>query len=418
MAAKMKSVLEKCKQRLLKSGLVVENSLILAARDYKICWNNQSDSPQKKQILQKIMEKMDYKYLIYARLELPWLDIIRFYANKQKLIIPDDSETRTFFHAIPILSSLNFSEAAEVLVLYPVAVLPDGSIIAGGRYAFLEPYVLLSSVCFALFVKFMADYLMDNEQGKLNSLQLDCFKKTVAQLNLPYAPDFDFEKPQDFQPELNDFSLFPEVAQKLSSFQGELSELMEMTGKLTVDLGLVDSFFGNISVKKKQQIRISRSGVPLDELAGNLVAIDGLSTLGIIASSEFSAHDSIYKKCSTRSVLHGHPLFSVILSLACFDFDCPARGKCHLECFRPRFAAKVRVVPGEVGTGRYGLVNTIPPALENRTAAIVYGHGVFVRGENLPECLLGLLQIERRALAEYFRKLFPFESENSKSSEE
>ncbi|MGM0597607.1 MAG: class II aldolase/adducin family protein [Myxococcota bacterium] len=398
----MKSVLQKCKQRLLKSGLVQEDSLILASRNYKIWWNTHAGSPQKQQILKKIMKKLGYNYLIYARPNQPWLDIIKFYAKKQKLIIPDDSETRILLQAIPVLTSLNFSEAKEVLAVYPATVLPDGSIIAGGRYAFLESYVLLSSVCFALFVKFMADYLLAYQQGVVNSFQSKLFRQIVANLSLSYAPDLNIENPLDFQPELEDFSLFPEVAQQLSSFQGDLPESIDLTGKLTVELGLVDSFFGNISVKKDKQILISRSGVPLDELSGNLVAIDGFSTLGIIASSEFSAHDSIYKNCSAQAVLHGHPLFSVILSLACFYFDCPGRGRCHLECSRERFAGGVRVVAGEIGTGKYGLVNTVPPALKKYAGVVVYGHGVFVRGGSLSECLFRLLQIERRALAKYF----------------
>ena len=64
------------------------------------------------------------------------------------------------------------------------------------------------------------------------------------------------------------------------------------------------------------------------------------------------------------------------------------------------------IVPGEVGTGRFGLCNTVPDAMRDSDAVIVYGHGVFTIGKgdfNAP--LARLIEIENACRAEYFRQL-------------
>ncbi|MFN2359017.1 MAG: rRNA adenine dimethylase, partial [Desulfotignum sp.] len=50
------------------------------------------------------------------------------------------------------------------------------------------------------------------------------------------------------------------------------------------------------------------------------------------------------------------------------------------HCPIPRHIDSVPIVPGEVGSGPYGLCNTLPAAFDTSDSVIVYGHGLFVTG--------------------------------------
>jgi ribulose-5-phosphate 4-epimerase/fuculose-1-phosphate aldolase len=174
-----------------------------------------------------------------------------------------------------------------------------------------------------------------------------------------------------------------------------------------VEARLVDSFFGNISYRLGQTVFISQTASSLDELGGCIDAcpLDGSSCVGLTASSEYSAHADILTRTENRSILHGHPKFSVILSMLCDDPDCPGRGRCHLECPKARSVKDIPIIPGEVGTGRFGLSRTLPPAIKGRRGAIVYGHGLFTVGRvDFRDAFANLIDIERTCLEEYLAR--------------
>lgn len=155
---------------------------------------------------------------------------------------------------------------------------------------------------------------------------------------------------------------------------------MDEAGKITVKSKLVDSYFGNISYLIDDIIYISQTGSSLDELDGYIdpCPIDNSSCAGITASIELSAHKQIYLDTENRAILHGHPKFSVILSMDCDQRDiCKYKDQCHIKCPYKRFVNDIPIVPGEVGTGPYGLYKTMPPAIKGKRGVIVYGHGVF-----------------------------------------
>jgi ribulose-5-phosphate 4-epimerase/fuculose-1-phosphate aldolase len=175
-------------------------------------------------------------------------------------------------------------------------------------------------------------------------------------------------------------------------------------GKITVDFRMVDSFFGNISYRSNDAIFISQTGSSLDELSGCIdrCPLDGSSCAGVTASSEFSAHRRVYELKNCRAILHGHPKYSVIMSMICDKQDCVKRGLCYRECEEPRFVGGIPVVPGEVGTGRFGLCNTMPQALAGNKGAIVYGHGLFTTGErDFREAFSGMIEIETQCMKQY-----------------
>ena len=185
--------------------------------------------------------------------------------------------------------------------------------------------------------------------------------------------------------------------------------LAEITavGRYTVERGLVDSFFGNISVCAGNTIYISQTAASLDELAGCIdpVAMDNSSTAGITASSELLAHRRIYETSDARVILHGHPRFSVVMSMLCEEADCQV-SDCWKDCPRVRFLGDTPVVAGEIGAG--GLAERVPPVIAGPGKALVYGHGLFTIGRrDFGEAFRALVEVENWCRDEYFRRLQP-----------
>ena len=89
-------------------------------------------------------------------------------------------------------------------------------------------------------------------------------------------------------------------------------------GRKLVDHGLVESNFGNNSVRAGDRMLITRSGSALDEIGENNVVevdIQDTSSLDIIASSETVVHREIYRQTSALAIIHAHCKYSVVESL-------------------------------------------------------------------------------------------------------
>jgi ribulose-5-phosphate 4-epimerase/fuculose-1-phosphate aldolase len=172
-----------------------------------------------------------------------------------------------------------------------------------------------------------------------------------------------------------------------------------------VEKGLVDSFFGNISYFDGKTIYISQTASSLDELEGHIdpVPLDYSSTAGLSASSELPAHKAVYLATNYHAVLHGHPRFSVILSMHCTEQGCTIED-CGRRCPRKRSICGVLIVAGESGAG--GLARTVPGAIKETGACIVYGHGVFSAGEkDFEDAFRRMVDVENRCREEYFKLL-------------
>ena len=157
-----------------------------------------------------------------------------------------------------------------------------------------------------------------------------------------------------------------------------LAEIAEV-GRRTVERGLVDSFFGNISCRIGGVIYISQTAASLDELAGCIdpVPADNSTTAGITASSELAAHRAIYDATGARTILHAHPRFAVAMSMLCEENGCSVTD-CWRDCDRVQMMGDTPVVAGEIGAG--GLAKRVPPVIGGPGKAVVYGHGVFAVG--------------------------------------
>ncbi len=386
----MERLIRKYVDKLVRAGLAEGGAPLLGARDAELFWNREDKA---RPLLEEVFAGLHISALLFAPPAEPYRTVVDYLARTapRGVIEPQDTETRTFLHDLPVVTAFDSREIIRALKSRKCAVIPGRGIVASGTVSPEQAFVTFSSACFACFVKFFADYLRDIRNGSASPEQQWAFQQAAGRL----AP-----------PARLDFPLLP------GPFRDEAAVLtaMEEAGKATVECRLVDSYFGNLSCLFNEILYISQTGSSLDELRGCIdpVPLDGSSCVGITASSELSAHRAIVARGTHRTILHGHPKFSVILSLACEERNCELRGQCHLRCPRPRQAAGVPIVPGEVGTGPHGLCHTVPPALAGHRGVIVYGHGVFTVGKiDFTDAFAALLEIENACREAYFSNLEP-----------
>lgn len=386
----MKKLVEKYAAKLVEQGLSPAGEPLVGGLDAGLDWNREDSRCD---TLAPVFSRLGINSLALARPEEPYRTIIDFLCSRHpQAICPRDCETRTFLHSIPVLNDFSTESVSKALGSAKAVIIPGHGIAATGTVTPEQCFVYISSVCFACFVLFFSEYLEATESGTVDPEFSAAFKHAVRLL-----------PPEQSDP--------PHLAQGPFNDRETMYAAMDEAGSNVVHLGLVDSFFGNISCLEKNDVgdvvHISQTGSSLDELAGCIdpCPLDESSCAGLTASSELSAHMDIYaRRNDVRCILHGHPKFTVTMSMHCTKKDCAMKQECHLCCPKKRYVAEVPVVPGEVGTGPTGLCHTLPPALETADAAIVHGHGLFAVSKlDFNSAFKLLLETENASRREYFR---------------
>lgn len=383
----MEELIGKYTQKLIAAGYAEAGAPLMGAVDADLLWNR--DDPAQP-VLEEVFSGLSIQSLLFCRPAEPYRTVIDFLAREADgTIFPEDTETRTFFHDLPVAAGFAAPEIIAALKERKCVIIPGRGVVTFGTVSPEQAFITFCSVCFAAFVKFFADFLTEIRRGKADPVRDATFRRAVALLDPPGAAAPPLRKGP------------------FCSAEAVLAA-MEEAGRQTVACRLVDSYFGNISLLAGKVLYISQTGSSLDELQGciDAVPLDGSSCTGITASSEFSAHRQIVLYTGRQTVLHGHPRFSVILSLDCDRRECPERGFCHLRCPEKRFAGEIPIVPGEIGTGPNGLCRTVPPALQEQPGVIVHGHGVFTAGgEDFNGAFGTLFAIENASRKEYFGRI-------------
>lgn len=340
-------------------------------------------------MLAEVSRRLQLNTLLFARPAEPFQTIINYLAQTEKEVIrPDDSESRTFLRDIPVSGDFSADAAAKMLSDAKCLIIPAQGIAATGKSGPKEAYIHFSAVCFACFVKFFSDFLTDTRLKRTTQEQKNAFSRAVK--NLPPPPGFDE-------------GLVPGPFASREKICAAMSE----AGEKMVSMGMVDACFGNISWLFRDRLYISKSGSFLDALEGEIAEcpIEDPACSGQHPSSEFPAHREIVGKNGIRGVLHGHPLFSVIMSMDC-RIDCDHRGECHRMCPRERYLTDIPIVSGEVGGGAFGLSATVPRAIRRGRGVIVYGHGVFTAAEkDFSAALARMAEIEKTCRRHYFDRV-------------
>jgi ribulose-5-phosphate 4-epimerase/fuculose-1-phosphate aldolase len=383
----MKTLCEKYARKLVKQGLTAPGDPIVGGLDAELVWNRQD---QRIEELAKIFDELSINSLIFSKPAEPFATIIDFLASRYpNTIRPEDTETRTFLHDIPVCREFSAQAIVANLKKRKAVIIPGNGIISYGTVTPEQGFVFYSSTIFACFVLFFSEYMKEAKTGTIDTEFQAAFDKVVSHLPAPRTD-------------------LPPLATGPHNGEEIILSAMAEAGRAVVEYGLVDSFFGNISYRLKEKIYISQTGSSLEELEGCIdpCPMDGSSTAGLTASSELTAHEDVYRRTPVDCILHGHPKFTVIMSMDCDRTDCENRGKCHVACTECRSIEGVPIVPGEVGTGPTGLCNTLPPAVASCGTAIVHGHGLFASGvTDFNEPFKRLLETENLCRKLYFERL-------------
>jgi ribulose-5-phosphate 4-epimerase/fuculose-1-phosphate aldolase len=373
--------------KLVNSGLVDPDAPLMGRLDAHLEWNRTHGKISE---LEMIFKRLNINALIFSQPAEPYRSIIDYLAQTSNgTITPNDCETRTFLHDLPVAFELSADTVVPLLKARKCAIVPGHGIITYGTVGLEQAYVTFSSVCFACFVKFFVDFLFLAEKRQVDKklgLVFDWVTKTL-------------DTPVSFSGSLMK-GPFPSTQ--------VIYEAIQEAGRFVVEHRLVDSYFGNISFRHGQTLFISQTGSSLDRLKDAIdpCPLDGSSCVPITASSELPTHLKIVEQTGSKAILHGHPKFSVILSMDCDVENCMCRGKCHVKCPHERFVCGIPIVSGEVGSGPNALCNTVPHAIRDHPGVIVYGHGVFTTGKNdfnIP--FKNLIQIENNCRTEYFDRI-------------
>ena len=334
-------------------------------------------------VFTEVFSGLNVAALLFARPTLPFADLLvaRTDPGVDRLM-PKDSETRTFLHDIPIIRKQEWFRKPKAALAEKIirclrerkaVVIQELGVVASGGVTVEQAYIGYSTIFHTTFVKYLLDLLTEGFKLPGEREAFEEFKKT-------WIRPIDLDGLQ--------FSLGPlESNAECGMRNGRKKAIYEeicRVGRYTVEKGLVDSFFGNISYFDGTTIYISQTASSLDELEGQIdpVPLDYSSTAGLSASSELPAHKAIYLSTDYHAVLHGHPKFSVILSMHCTEEDCDIED-CGKSCRRKREACGVPIVPGEVGAG--GLAKTVRVAIKD-----------------FRDAFLKMVDVENKCREEYF----------------
>ncbi|MCL2760450.1 MAG: class II aldolase/adducin family protein [Desulfuromonadales bacterium] len=372
--------------KLIADGSAKSKDAAIALKDVDIIrYGNEKLSD----LAAKVLECLNDTAVLIASPPFPLIDFSLSRAGKNdKCIIPEDSETKTFLHDIPFLKKeyllLAPHEQIAALLSNRKGIILEGTgIISVGAFTVEQAYANYSSIYHSIFVKFFQDILLNGVKNNKELLFCENFLSDEFLL-------------------LNSEGL--RFKNELLTDSKKIYTAMSEIGKYTVERGLVDSFFGNISYRNDYCLYISQTGASLDNLEDCIdpVPFDNSSTAGITASSELEAHRKIYKMSDARCILHGHPKFSVIMSMVCNKEGCNV-DDCGKNCPEERFIGKTPIVSGEIGGG--GLAETVPSAIAEFGKVIVYGHGTFTKGTHgFKEAFEAMLATENFCRSEYKRQ--------------
>ena len=339
----------------------------------------------------QLLGRLNVQSIALVEPTLPFGDLMIATADPvEHALQPRDTETRTYLHDIPIIRRSELAGDPVGPIATQLArrkgVLVEGlGIIATGAVTPEQAYINVSSIFHSTFVKYLLDLLQnpaltDTDQHAISILQ-ETWLKDLCQPTASTRSGGALVTPE---------VIYREIA---------------AVGRITVERGLVDSFFGNISCNHDGTIYISQTGASLDELDGCIdpVPFDNRSTCGITASSELLAHRQVYRQTGAQTLLHGHPKFTVIMSMLCESTGCTVTD-CWRDCPHIRQVGNIPIVAGEVGAG--GLAEKISPVIGRMGRVIVFGHGVFAIGRNgFGDALEALIETESWCRSEYFRRL-------------
>lgn len=373
-------------EKMIAGGLADAGSPLMAEVETGVVWNRKDP---KTRVLTDVLGHLNVNSLCFSQPAEPYRSMVDYLALSTEAITLRDNETRLFLHDLPVVGEFSARQIASGLKRRKAVIIAGHGIVTHSAVTLEQCFVLYSSVLFACFVKFMADFLEHAQFGRVSKMEQTAFENAFE--SIAPAPKVDLT-----------------LLKAPFRSEEQVYRAIVQAGKPIVDCGLVDSAMGNISYRFKDMLYISQTGSFLDELEGCIdpCPLDNSACTGITASTELPAHMGIVTETAHRAILHGHPKFAVIMSLMCDRRNCEFIDHCHTQCPQTRYMEDIPIVPGESGSGPTALCRTVPQALKSSRSVIVYGHGVFTAAaEDFNQPFENLVEIESRCRREYFERL-------------
>jgi ribulose-5-phosphate 4-epimerase/fuculose-1-phosphate aldolase len=387
--------------KILRDRTAVPDSIRFYVLDDRIVTNRDDEWLP---VFNEVFNHLNITALLFAKTSLSFADILVGRTDSaSKKLVPKDSETKIFLHDIPFIREREWvkkpkAELAAMIVCClkdrKAVIIQNLGVVATGGLTVEQAFISYSTVFHTTFVKYLLDLLMEGYKLPDERKHFDDFKNSW--LKLPDLRDLNFSPGP-----LEGSAEWASQIEKRERISNEICRV----GRYTIEKGYVDSFFGNISYFDGKTIYISQTASSLDELKGHIdpVPLDNSSTAGLSASSELPAHRGIYISSNYHAILHGHPKFSVIMSMFCEEVDCHIED-CNRFCNRRRSVCGIPIVAGETGAG--GLAKSVPLAIKGTGVCIAYGHGIFSAGEkDFQEAFTKMAEAEDKCREGYFEIL-------------
>ena len=145
--------------------------------------------------------------------------------------------------------------------------------------------------------------------------------------------------------------------------------------------GLVSSHTGNLSVRLRNRITITRRGCMLGSIQENDLIETGINKndrFTPLASIELAVHRAIYRATPAQAIIHAHPPHAIALSLTMTEIVPNSAEGLATVGRVPVLGWDMKVEPG-------GLAEMITEALMEHRVVMVHGHGSFAIGQLLED---------------------------------
>ncbi|MCG2675862.1 aldolase [bacterium] len=156
--------------------------------------------------------------------------------------------------------------------------------------------------------------------------------------------------------------------------------------------GLIASHSGNLSVKRGNEILITRRGSMLGSLTEKDIVSAPLIADGVKAASrELVVHRAIYLATSALACVHVHPPYAIALSLIENEIvPIDEEGAFYLP--------KVPILAVENSIGSEVVASQLAKLFNENKIAMIKGHGSFAIGETLEEAYLKTSSLEHSCI--------------------
>ncbi len=156
--------------------------------------------------------------------------------------------------------------------------------------------------------------------------------------------------------------------------------------------GLIASHSGNLSIKRGNEILITRRGSMLGNLKEeDILSVPIMADKVETASRELVVHRAIYQATSALACVHAHPPYAIALSLIENEIiPIDEEGAYYLP--------KVPILTVEDSIGSEVVASQLAKLFNGNKIALIKGHGSFAIGETLEEAYLKTSSLEHSSM--------------------